>query len=60
MILMTHCLLYMNHNSECKGNKLLTPLEVLRGILGNPLRLCNRELLSTVVCTKHNILRRIT
>ena len=57
---MSHCLLHVNHSPTCKSNKLLTPLEVVSGVLGNPLRLCKRGVLSTVVFTKHNLVRRIT
>ena len=57
---MSHCLLQVNHSSTRKVNKLLTPLEVVRGVLGNPLRLCKRGPLGTVLCTKHNLIRRIT
>ena len=38
MIFMSHCLLHVTHSPTCKSRKLLTPLEVVSGVLGNPLR----------------------
>ena len=57
---MGHRLLYVNHSPTCRSNKLLTPLEVVSLVLGNPFRLYKRGPLSTVVCTKHNVASRIT
>ena len=61
---MRHFLLHMNHCSTCKSNKLLTPQEVVSGVLDNLFRLLKRQPLSTIVFTivftKHNLVRRIT
>ena len=60
IIFMTLCLLHVNHSPTCKSNNLITPLEVVSRVFGNRLRLSKRGLLSTVVFTKHNLIRRIT
>ena len=60
IVFMRQCLLHENHSRTCKSKRLLTPLEVVSGVLGNPLRLSKRGALGTVVFTKHNLVRRIT